>query len=396
MIKKTQKYMERTKMTLEDFLFDIELNRISKENDREKLQAFIRQHPGYEDVISDAFVMLQHLKVNPVVAPQEQIDHDYEQLFKEINRRNRKKRSLWLTVGSVAACICLVVGFSLFFNKTGVDEVKRTSQMLSLLDEVTINADEVQIISGSTTTQIENNETITQTEDGNLLVGEEEKVKSADIETELVQLVVPHGKRTNIKFHDGTMAWLNSGSKLIYPKVFAADKREIYIEGEIYLEVEKSKEKPFIVHAKTFDVEVLGTKFNLSAYNEDLENSVVLVEGSVDVKTEAHKQRLEPSQGYFSSEGMAKVKKVNTYVYTCWRDGVMIIDGESLDNMFNRLGRHYNVKIQFDNQSISKELYKGKLNLHDSLDEVLNSLSISLSFTYEKGSGNEIHIHTRK
>ena len=388
--------MEKKKLDIEYFLLDAELNVISTENDLKKLESFIEKYPDHRDTISDAFILLQHLKITPVVVSEAQINADHDLLFKEITKRERKKRSLWLSIGSVAACACLILGFSLFFNHTGADEIKRTSRMLSLLDEVTINTDEVQIISGSTTTQIENNETITQTEDGNLIVGEEEKVKSADLETELVQLVVPHGKRTHIKFHDGTMAWLNSGSKLIYPKVFAADKREIYVEGEIYLEVEKAKEKPFVVHAKMFDVEVLGTKFNLSAYSEDAENSVVLVEGSVDVKTEAHKQRLEPSQGYFSGEGAARVKKVNTYMYTCWRDGVMIIDGESLGNMFNRIARHYNVNIKYDNQSISSERYKGKLNLHDSLDEVLNSLSASLSFNYEKGTGNEINIHIRK
>jgi len=388
--------MKRTKMTIEDFLFDIELNHISKDNDREKLQVFIRKHPGCEDAISDAFVVLQNLKVNPVVASQQQIDHDYEQLFKEINRRNRKKRSLWLTVGSVAACICLVVGFSLFFNKTSVDEVKRTSQMLSLLDEVTINTDEVQIISGTTTTQIENNETITQTEEGNLIVGEEEKVKSADIETELVQLVVPHGKRTNIKFHDGTMVWLNSGSKLIYPKVFAADKREIYIEGEIYLEVEKSKEKPFIVHAKMFDIEVLGTKFNLSAYREDPESSVVLVEGSVGVTFNNTQQRLSPNQGYFATGALGEVREVDTYLYTCWKDGIMKIDGEPLGNMFTRLGRHYNVKIQFTNEQLFNEKYKGRLDLHNSLEEVLTNLSASIPFTFIRENDNTITIYTKK
>ncbi|NDV80502.1 FecR family protein [Bacteroides sp. 51] len=388
--------MEQNKLDFEYFLLDTELNAISIENNPEKLEAYIEKYSGHRDMISDAFTLLQNLKVNPAMVSQTQIDMDYDLLFKEITQRQRKTRSLRLTIGSVAACACLVLGFSLFFNRTGIDELQRTSQMLSLLNEVTINTDEVQIISGSTTTQIENNETITQTEDGNLMVGEKEKVKSADLETELVQLVVPHGKRTNIKFHDGTMAWLNSGSKLIYPKVFAADKREIYIEGEIYLEVEKSKEKPFIVHAKMFDVEVLGTKFNLSAYSEDTENSVVLVEGSVDVKTEAHKQRLVPSQGYFSRDGAARVKKVDTYTYTCWRDGVMIVDGESLDNMFARLARHYNVNIKCDEQTISTERYKGKLNLHDSLEEVLRSLSASLSFTYKKGSGDEIQIHMRK
>ena len=387
--------MEKKKRHIEDFLLNDELNRIAKTNNREKLKTFIDQYPEDEDTISDAFLLLGRLKVSPVSVPTEQIDHDYELLFKEIDRRKRIKRSLWISIGSAAACISLIVALSLFHPSPNA-ATNHTIEMLSLLENLSVDTDEIQIVSGSTHTPIENNETITQTEEGNLMVREEEKLKSAELEDEYIQLVVPNGKRTTIKFHDGTIAWLNSGSKLVYPKAFASHKREIYIEGEIYIEVEKYKEKPFIVHAALFDIEVLGTKFNVSAYGEDAENSVVLVQGAVAVKLPNGKQHLLPNQGYFLEKGETQVKAVNPYIYTCWKDGIMIFDGDSLEKIFVRLARHYNVTIGLEDFILSKETYKGKLNLHASIEEVLDNLSASLAFSFEKKSEKEIAIYKKK
>ena len=383
--------MEDRKHTIEYFILHSELNEIARENDFIKLETFKQLYPEQEEDIMQAFILLQNLKVHQKSVPQEQIENDYKLLLNEIKRRKRKNYSLWIGISS-AACICLVFIMSVFLKVSTNDMIDQSSRMLSLLDSLTVEVDDVQIVSGSIKASVPNNQTITQTDEGDFVVGKEEKLKSSDIETEFVQLVVPNGKRTNIKFHDGTIAWLNSGSKLIYPKVFAKDKREIFIEGEIYIHVEKAKDKPFVVHAKEFDVTVLGTTFNVNAYTEDSENSIVLVEGSVEVMSENKKQKLLPNQGLFLDNGIIEVKSVDTYHYICWKDGIMKIDGESLANIFNRLARHYNVRIQLENENLFAEKYKGRLNLADNLEEVLTYLSASIPFAYEKKTDNSISI----
>lgn len=383
--------MENLKHTIEYFILHLELNEIARENDFIKLEAFKKFYPGQEDDIMQAFVLLRNLKVSQIPVPEGLIEKDYKLLLNEIKRRKRKNYSLWIGVSS-AACVCLVVFMSLFLKFSTGDMIDQSSKMLSLLDSLTVEVDDVQLISGSKRALVPDNQTITQTTEGDFIVGNDEKMKSSEIETEFLQLVVPNGKRTNIKFHDGTIAWLNSGSKLVYPKVFARDKREIFIEGEIYIHVEKAEDKPFIVHAKEFDVTVLGTTFNVNAYAEDVENSIVLVEGSVIVKSENKKQKLLPHQGLFLNKGMVKVKNVDIYNYICWKDGIMKIDGESLANIFNRLARHYNVRIHLDNQKMFAEKYKGRLNLADTLEEVLTNLSASIPFVYEKNPDNSISI----
>ena len=81
--------------------------------------------------------------------------------------------------------------------------------------------------------------------------------------------IVPVGRRSSITFADGTRLWVNSGSKVVYPVKFAKEKREIFVEGEIYLHVSRDEQKPFIVKTHQMDIKVLGTQFNVTAYENE-------------------------------------------------------------------------------------------------------------------------------
>ena len=107
---------------------------------------------------------------------------------------------------------------------------------------------------------------------------------------EFNQLIVPNGKRSTLILEDGTKLWVNAGSRIVYPVTFADKKREIYVNGEVFLEVTPDKKRPFIVKTKEMDVQVLGTSFNVMAYETDESSSVVLVTGAVQVN---------PSDGIF-------------------------------------------------------------------------------------------------
>lgn len=369
--------------SLEYFIFDSELIEISKENDLKRLELFKKKYPESNVVIDQAFILLQNLKiVDTATISKDEIDKEYVELLEKIKHKKRIKFPVWISVASVA-CACLFFIVSTVF-RSAQSETDYKDQMFSALDSMTQQgSDEIQIVSGNKKVFVANNEQIRQSEDGNVIVGDKEKIQSKDIKTEYIQLMVPSGKRTSITLSDGTVVWLNSESKLLYPKVFSKNKREIFIDGEIYLEVTKNVNKPFLVHAKKFDVQVLGTIFNVNAY-ADNENSVVLVEGSVEVTTaNSKKQKLRPNQGFFYDNGLNKVKKVDTYLYTCWKDGIMIVDGESLSNIFNKLSRYYNQQIIYDSGA-ANEKYKGRLNLQDSIEDVLYNLSLSSTFTYEK------------
>ena len=120
--------------------------------------------------------------------------------------------------------------------------------------------------------------------------------------SEFNQLIVPNGKRSTLILEDGTKLWVNAGSRIVYPVTFADKKREIYVNGEVFLEVTPDKKRPFIVKTKEIDVQVLGTSFNVMAYETDESSSVVLVTGAVQVDTKDDEDfRLEPNRMFSSN-----------------------------------------------------------------------------------------------
>lgn len=147
--------------------------------------------------------------------------------------------------------------------------------------------------------------------------------QASSVKNEMHQIMVPNGKRADITFSDGTRIYINSGSKVIYPDIFEERKREILVEGEVYLDVAKRKDCPFVVKTREFDIRVLGTSFNVCAYREDEAASVVLVRGSVEVTTEnKSKVRLAPNQLVDIKGNKTQVRKVDVSEYISWKDNL--------------------------------------------------------------------------
>lgn len=104
-------------------------------------------------------------------------------------------------------------------------------------------------------------------------------------EEQFNQIIVPYGKYVNLQLSDGTKVWLNSGSRMVYPPVFAGKYREVYLQGEGYFEVTKNAQRPFYVKTDRLKVEVLGTKFDVQAYEKENTFSALLLEGKVSLST---------------------------------------------------------------------------------------------------------------
>jgi ferric-dicitrate binding protein FerR (iron transport regulator) len=201
---------------------------------------------------------------------------------------------------------------------------------------------------------------------------------------------VPYGKRASLTLSDGTLLWVNSGTTVIYPSVFPDDKREIYVDGEVYVEVQRDENRPFLVKTDQLHIEVLGTSFNLSAYKENAQKRVVLVNGSVDVylngineenKKNSAKTRLRPNQSYTYNKERNSVETVETEIYTSWRHGIYIFRDEPIENILQQLARYYNVIMIFPTQP-SGTFCSGKLELKEDLSHLLNNLSEIALFNF--------------
>ena len=180
--------------------------------------------------------------------------------------------------------------------------------------------------------------------DGERLVyGQEQEGASVRRHT----LQVPRGGEYHLVLADGTQVWLNAETELTYPTAFPGDNRRVRVKGEAYFEVAKDEGKPFIVEMEGWQVQVLGTAFNVSAYPAERQH-VTLAEGCVRAIQGEEVEVLSPGeQAEITSQGMA-VREVNVENYTAWRKKRFVFRSEPFPDLVKELERWYDVRIILD------------------------------------------------
>ena len=199
----------------------------------------------------------------------------------------------------------------------------------------------------------------------------------------MVECFVPNGERKQVILPDGSIVWLNANSVLIYPEKFGKT-RTLFLSGEGHFTVTKDKERPFIVKTKEMDVQVLGTSFNVMAYETDESSSVVLVTGAVQVDTKDDEDfRLEPNRMFSYYQGECDIKEVNVNDYILWKDGLYTYRSEHLSVILDRLSRYYGKKISYK-FDVADLKCSGKLDMQEDLEVVLDGLSQTAPILYKK------------
>lgn len=315
--------------------------------------------------------------------------HKIDRSLEELNDRYRiqsRRRKLWLyTISSAASLLIAVlsISFLYFSGSFGQNELK----MSLLNDNIAQQSKEITLITPNDRINLSNESSLEYKKDGKLQVNKEVITKevpvdNADNKAKINHIVVPKGKRATITFSDGTSMYINSGSHVIYPSDFGKDKREILVEGEVYLEVAKDPTRPFFVKTKKFDVKVLGTTFNVSAYNDDEIASVVLVEGKVEVNNNSLKTTISPNEKIAITNGSSRVSTVNVDEYISWKDYVMLLAEHQAADVFKRLSRYYGVQIECE-QPIASYPVSGKLDLRSGINNSLDILADLLDIKYK-------------
>lgn len=218
--------------------------------------------------------------------------------------------------------------------------------------------------------------------EGNMLVQNEagemlEKHERDETSKVLNRLIVPKGKRSSLQLADGSRVWINSGSKVEFPSDFTeADNRKILVEGEIYIEVEKDLQRPFLVITPHFEVTVLGTKFNVFAYSADSLQHVTVVEGLVSIVSGDKKQEnfLAQNQQLKIEKSRETINEVDVYHYISWKDGILRFESEPLENILTRLSRYYDIYLEYG-RGIESIRCSGKLFLFDDPKIVFDNIA---------------------
>ncbi|WP_297088005.1 FecR domain-containing protein [uncultured Draconibacterium sp.] len=190
-------------------------------------------------------------------------------------------------------------------------------------------------------------------------------------------LVVAYGKRVKVRLPDKSEVWVNAGSRLITPQQFSAKKREVFLFGEGFFDVEHNEDKPFYVQTTAMAVKVLGTEFNVSAYPENNTIETVLKEGSVQIESTgntwfAEKAIIKPNQKatFEKSSELIKIEQVEHENYTRWKEGLISIDDDSLKGVMATLERYFNIDIEIVDPKNEKVQISGKLDFSAGMDRV--------------------------
>lgn len=200
------------------------------------------------------------------------------------------------------------------------------------------------------------------------------------------QLFVPAGQRARITLPDGTVAWLNAGSTLVYPSVFE-NERNVTLSGEGFFEVVEDKEVPFIVSTGNLRMKVLGTQFNVYSYPKSDQQSIILVDGAVKVyrpDAEADGLLMNPYQQLVYKNGAFRMEAFVDNDLLLWKDGIYSFKNERLDAIIHKLELYFDVDIVINSPSLLEKRYTGKFRQRDGVMEILRIIQKIHPFGIEK------------
>ena len=199
------------------------------------------------------------------------------------------------------------------------------------------------------------------------------------------------GGERELVLADGSKVWMNAGSSLKYPSSFSGKERLVQLSGEAFFEVAKNPGIPFRVLIREAEVDVLGTGFNVMAYDDEPVSRTTLVEGAIKIKSSSQDAILKPGEqaeisylsgGAFDKSGRIRVTSgVNTDKILAWRKGLLEFENADLHSVMREIGRHYNVGIQYG-PNIPDKLITGNFSLSDSLAKILEQLETFLGFHF--------------
>jgi ferric-dicitrate binding protein FerR (iron transport regulator) len=218
-----------------------------------------------------------------------------------------------------------------------------------------------------------------------------------EVASQRVTVCSQAGTITNLELPDGSKVWLNSGSSISYPNHFIGSTRDVSLTGEAYFEVVKNKMVPMVVSAGQVNLKVYGTSFNVNAVSSEKSINVTLVEGSVALSSGLDKEKgkneffIEPGQTvtYFDDSKKMIVKNEDTFLYTAWKEGVLIFKNKTFETVLKQLSCKYNVEIELEDQTLASIPMDATFR-DENINEILRLLSLSTPFQFSYGSPQKL------
>lgn len=336
----------------------------------------------------------------------------YANILKRINEdkvsSKHKSQSIFSSFYKYAAAVALLfgVGYSIYYlTSQKSNEIINTivsdlepgyeKATLVLEDGTNVNLEGEQFIRMQSEVEVENSDSILSYKDSKDNHDSQEMI---DIGTNT--LYVPIGGVYKLILPDGTKVWLNSSTSLKYPISFTSNQRIVELSGEAYFEVDKST-KDFIVKTKDADITVLGTSFNVSAYEDDSFFAATLAEGRIKLNTVTQKEVfLNPGQEAYidiDASSVLEVRNVDPASCLAWIKGAFFFENERLDRILQKVGRWYNFETDFADSELQNITFTGLASKDFPVKSLLDRISKSTNVKYiitqdEKSDQNIIKI----
>jgi ferric-dicitrate binding protein FerR (iron transport regulator) len=209
--------------------------------------------------------------------------------------------------------------------------------------------------------------------------------------TEQLVFETPRGEKSMVKLPDGTEVWLNANSRLVYNS-FSATRRQVELKGEAFFKVAHDENAPFVVRTNECDIKVLGTTFNVMAYDEFGRKEITLLDGKVNVLVDGNEQVLKPGQALVLKDRHTEITEVNALQSSAWVDNKFNFKDIPLSELIKRLENWYDVDITLENLSGREPNYTGTFKNEETIWQVLDAIKVYTSIEYKKSETRKITI----
>ena len=327
----------------------------------------------------------------------EQSQYIRESLLRRINEPKvvRMQKSRWKFIA--AACvIILMIGVGYYFSKTEVPKntgnlAKTRIKSSPFKNDIPPGSDKaILTLADGSTIVLDDAQDGDLTHQGNTkLIKLNGKLAYDPLKNNPGEIVyntisTPRGGKFKIELPDGSLVWLNAASSLHFPTAFTGKSRKVEMTGEVYFEIARNKDNPFIVNVNGSEVQVLGTHFNVMAYNDEDAVKTTLLEGSVKFVSGTNSSMLVPGQqSQLLKNGEIKtLNHVDTDYVISWKNGMFHFENADIEDVMRQLSRWYNVEVVFKGQKLHDPLH-AELPLNTNLSDALNALESTGSAKFE-------------
>ena len=281
----------------------------------------------------------------------------------------------WVLKVAAAVLLPLVGGIALWL---AYNQIGHANDDVVVAEQIRVGSSKAIVeLAGGEQIFLTRDTTVNIEEQGVKLVNQEDTVrllnKYSENSDQFHVIRIPRGGEYIARLEDGSVIHLNSDSELKVPANFGKNSRQVWLKGEGYFNVAKDKKRAFIVHTTKADVAVLGTEFDVRAYEDEEKMVTTLVRGGVEVSSGKNSNRLHSGeQAQVADMGAITVEKVNVYPYTAWIKGRMVFVNERLEKIMTDLQRWYDFDVFYASPSVQDMRFTIDILKYDDISKVLN------------------------